>query len=68
MDHDSQGCPKMTRMMQLLSTNELNTTTLGPESDSYSNGNSGNLFLEYESNLEGQREFYVTIDGTSYTM
>ena len=44
----------MACMMQLLSTNELNTMALGLESNSYSNGDSGNLFLEYESDLEEQ--------------
>ena len=43
-------------MMQLLSTNELNTMVLGLELDSCSNGNSKNLFLEYESDSEGQDE------------
>lgn len=32
-------------MMQLLSTNELNVTTSGFESNLYSNGDSRNLFL-----------------------
>ena len=68
IDHDSEGFPKMAHMIQFLSTNELNTMASGPESGSYSNGNSGNLFLEYELDSERQRECYKTIDGTSYEM
>ena len=52
----------------MLSTNELNTTTPCSESDWYSNGDSKNLFLEYELDSEPKGEFYVTIDGTSYTV
>ena len=48
IDHDSESCLETTRMIQLLSTNELNTATPSSEHDSYSNGDSGNLFLEYE--------------------
>ena len=66
MDHDGESCPETARMMQLLSTNELNTVTPCLESDSYSNGDFGNLFLEYESNFEPKGECYLTIDGTSY--
>jgi hypothetical protein len=48
MDHDGESYPKVAHMMQLLSTNELNTATPFPELESYSNNDSGNLFLEYE--------------------
>ena len=54
--------------MQLLSTNELNTATPTSELDSYQNGDSGNLFLEYELDSKPKGEFYATIDGTSYTV
>ena len=39
-----------------------------PETDSYQNGDSRNLFLEYESDSETKGECYATIDGTSYTV
>lgn len=68
IDNDSERCSKTTCMMQLLSTNELSTTTPCPELDSYSNGDSGNLFLEYESDSQPKGECYVTFDGTSYTI
>ena len=67
-DHDRKNCLKIARMMQLLSTNELNILTPTSELDSYQNGNSGNLFLEYESNSEPKGECYANIDGTSYTV
>lgn len=54
--------------MQLLSTNELNTTTPFFESNLYSNGDSRNLFLEYESDSEPIGECYATINGSSYTL
>ena len=68
MDHDSKNFLETTHMMQLLSTNELNTITPTLELDSYQNGNSINLFLEYESDSEPKKECYATIDGTSYTV
>ena len=67
-DHDSKIFPETTRMMQLLSTNELSNVTPTPETDSYQNGDSRNLFLEYESDSETKGECYATIDGTSYTV
>ena len=48
IDDDGESYSKTTRMMQLLSTNELNTTTPCLELDTYSNGDSGNLLLQYE--------------------
>ena len=54
--------------MQLLSTNELNIAAPHSKLDSCSNGNSRNLFLEYESDSESKGEYYETIDGTSYTV
>ena len=65
-NHDSDNFLETTRMMQLLSTNELNATTPSSEPDSYLNGDSGNLFLEYKSNFESSGECYETIDETSY--
>ena len=67
-NHDGENFPETTRMMQLLSTNELSNVTNTSETDSYHNGNSGNLFLEYESDSETKGECYATIDGTSYTV
>ena len=55
-------------MMQLLSTNELNTVTPNSKIDSYQNGGSGNLLLEYESNSKPKGECYATIDRTLYTI
>ena len=66
IDHDSKNCPETARMMQLLSTNELGNMTPASETDSYQNGDSENLFLEYESDSETKGECYATIDGTSY--
>ena len=56
----------MARMMQFFFTNELNAKTSGSDSYLYSNGDSGNLFLEYELDSERQGECYATIDGASY--
>ena len=67
-DHDNKNSPKIARMMQLLSTNELNTVTPALELDSYQTGDSGNLFLEYELDSEPKGECYATIDGTLYTV
>ena len=36
--------------------------------ESYPNGNFGNLFLEYKSESEPKGECYATVDGTSYTI
>lgn len=44
IDHDSESYLEMAHMMQLLSTNELNTTTSFSELAFYSNGDFGNLF------------------------
>lgn len=65
-NHNSENYPKIACMMQLLSTNELNTITPTLDLDSYQNGNSRNLFLEYESDSEPKGECYATIDGTLY--
>lgn len=61
-DHDSEIFLEPTRMMQLLSTNEMNTTTPCSESELYPNGDSRNLFLEYESDSEPKGGCYTTID------
>ena len=66
-DHDSESFPKIAHMMQLLSTNDLSTTTPCSKLDSYSNGDSRNLFLEYESDSKQKGECYATIDGNLYT-
>lgn len=46
----------------------MNTATPCSEPDSYSNGDSGKIFLEYESNSKSKGECYATIDVTSYTV
>ena len=46
----------------------MNSATPCSKTDSYSNGDSRNLFLEYELDFEPKGECYVTIDGTSYTV
>ena len=46
----------------------MNTVTPTLELDSYQNGDSGNLFLEYELDSKPKGECYATIDGTSYTV
>ena len=65
MDHDYENWPETTHMMQLLATNELNIVAPCLEADMYLNGDSRNLFLEYESDSEPKGKCYATIDGTS---
>lgn len=68
MDHDSENYPETICMMQLLATNELNVVAPCADLDTYSNGNSKNLFVEYESDFETKGECFATIDETSYTV
>lgn len=67
-NHNGESCPKVVRMMHLLTTNELNYSFSSAKIDSYLNGDYGNLLLEYESYLERQGECYTIIDGTTYTI
>lgn len=64
-DHDNTSYLEISRIMQLLSTDELNIATPSSEPDSYSVGDFGNLFLEYESNSKSKGECYATIDGNA---
>lgn len=67
-DHDNESCPDVIRRMHFLTTNEPNSPLSGDDTKSYWNGDSKNLFLEYESNLEKQGECYAIINGHTYNV
>lgn len=45
-------------------SNNLGDDNLGPEDDSPPNGDSGNFYLEYESDLERGGSFFTTMNET----